>query len=142
MKKNSKVIKTFIGAKTVFDGDITAMESLRIDGTVKGNIKVEGQLVISKTAKIQGNVMADDIMIGGILFGNIHAKNKVEAFEKAQIYGDIQGRCLMMDEKVIFQGKCNLNEELSKGTKADGVMENNNTASEDKEETSEKKKYN
>lgn len=121
MKRKSKVIKTVVGSKTMVEGNIASVESIRIDGTVKGSVKVEGLLVLSKSAKVQGDIVADDLMVGGVIFGDIQVKNKVEAFEKAQVYGDISARSLLIDENVIFQGKCNMNQDLH--GKGKGKME-------------------
>ncbi|MFI3176211.1 MAG: polymer-forming cytoskeletal protein [Eubacteriales bacterium] len=112
MKKASKVVKTIIGSKSVLEGNISSEESVSIEGLVKGNIRVIGTLVVAKSASITGDIQAENIVISGIVNGNIAVKNKVEAFDKAQIYGNISAKSLLVDENVIFQGNCNINQEL------------------------------
>ncbi len=112
MKRTSKVVKTIIGSKSILEGNISSEESVSIEGLVKGNVKVMGTLVVAKSATITGDIQAENIVISGIVNGNIAVKNKVEAFDKAQIYGNISAKSLLIDESVIFQGNCNINQEL------------------------------
>ncbi len=109
MKKVSKVIKTVVGDQTAIQGNIAATESIRIDGNVKGMVKTEGMLIVSKTAKVIGDVYAQSIIIGGIIEGNLYIQDKVEAYAKAQIKGNISAKSLSIDEDVIFEGNCSIN---------------------------------
>ena len=53
-------IDSLIGAGSVITGDIQFTGGLRIDGTVKGNIKAVGDkpgtLVLSELAKVEGEI--------------------------------------------------------------------------------------
>ena len=53
-------IDSLIGAGTVINGDINFTGGLRIDGTIKGNIKAAGDkpgtLVLSELAKVEGEI--------------------------------------------------------------------------------------
>ena len=52
---DSKVkISTLIGKDVVFDGNISAPESIRIDGTVNGNCECKAQLVIGDIGQSRG----------------------------------------------------------------------------------------
>ncbi len=108
MKKVSKVIKTVVGDKTAVQGNIAATESIRIDGSIKGMIKTEGMLIISRSAKVTGDVYAQSIIIGGSIEGNLYIQDKVEAYEKAEIRGNISAKSLSIDENVIFEGNCSI----------------------------------
>ena len=41
--------------------------------------------------------------------GNIVASEKVELRERAQLIGDLKARTLVIEEGVVFVGKCNVN---------------------------------
>ncbi len=113
MKKVSKVIKTVVGNKTAIQGNIAATESIRIDGSIKGMIKTEGILIISRSAKVVGDVYAQSIIIGGSIEGNLFIQDKVEAYEKAEIRGNISAKSLSIDENVIFEGNCSIKQSTS-----------------------------
>ena len=49
MKKQEVQITTIIGNGAVCNGDFNAEGSIRIDGTVQGNVTVSGTLIIGVT---------------------------------------------------------------------------------------------
>ena len=52
--------------------------------------------------------------------GNIKASDRVELKQKAQLIGDLQAKVLVIEEGVVFVGKCNVNPE---GVKAESHKE-------------------
>lgn len=103
-------VNTIIGEGTVFVGDLTAKDTTRVDGEIKGNIKSEGAVVIGTGGRIEGNIYAETVKVGGNVKGDIHADNKVEASATARIFGNISARVLVVDENAVFQGSCNMGE--------------------------------
>lgn len=108
---NAKV-STIVGNGCILDGSFTIAGSARIDGTINGDVKAEGLLILGEHSKINGDVSATSAIVGGEVLGNIKVLEKVEATEKAKIFGDIKTSILVIDENAIFQGKCNMNQEI------------------------------
>ena len=107
-KKNKKVfdtIETLIGNGSVFTGDIMVSKSLRIDGTLIGNIKEAANVIIGETAKVKGNINANYIVIDGIVEGNITATECIELLSKSKVTGDLTTTILSINEGAIFKGK-------------------------------------
>ncbi|MCH5269419.1 MAG: polymer-forming cytoskeletal protein [Lachnospiraceae bacterium] len=110
--KNSQIkITTIIGKDVVIDGDFTATGSVRMDGTVEGNVKVGGHLLVGVSGKIHGDLEASSTAIGGEIIGNVTALEKTELTSTARVIGDIRTNLIVIDEKAIFQGKCDMNQE-------------------------------
>ncbi len=112
MKKQEIQITTIIGAGAVCEGDFTAKGSVRIDGVVNGSVKVTGNLTIGATGCITGDVEAVSAIVGGEVNGNVIAPERVELIETARLIGDISTSVIVIDEKAIFQGKCDMNQEV------------------------------
>ncbi len=112
MKKNEIKITTLIGKDAVMDGSFTAPGSARIDGEVKGNVTVEETLVLGTSAVIRGDVSAQTVIVGGEVNGDIQGPVRVELTSTAKVIGDIVTSSLMIDEHAIFQGGCNMNQEV------------------------------
>lgn len=91
-----------------WSGTMRFKTSLRIDGNYEGKIDAEGLLVIGPHAKIKGDIICDEVIVGGEIHGNIHARRRLELFETARVYGDIKTPQLKMEDGVIFQGKCEM----------------------------------
>lgn len=111
MKKSETVITTIIGKDSVVEGDFRAAGSVRLDGTVEGNVEVTGNLIIGETGKIHGNLEATSVIIGGEITGNVNTSLRTELTSTARLIGDIKTTLIVIDEKAIFQGRCDMNQD-------------------------------
>ena len=108
-KKKQPPLKTLIGEGSQITGDVAFIEGLRIDGQVTGNVHA-GQdqasiLVISETAKVVGEIVADHIVINGSVKGPVHARLMLELQPKARIEGDVQYTALVMHQGALITGQ-------------------------------------
>lgn len=118
-KKDVNVkISTIIGRGSECYGDFTSTGSIRMDGIVNGNLSVGGTVIIGATGVVNGNISAKAAIIGGQVLGNVVAPEKVEMIATAQVFGDVTTAVLVIDEKAIFQGRCNMNKEVPSAGKA------------------------
>ena len=104
-------ISTIIGRGAECGGNFTAPGSVRIDGLVDGDVTITGTLTVGATGKINGNVSAQAAIIGGEVNGNIVAPDRTELIATARVIGDISTSVIVVDEKAIFQGRCDMNQE-------------------------------
>ena len=102
-------VGTIIGPGTVIEGPLTAKDSTRIDGTVKGNVTISGALIVGQQAKISGTISAANVYIAGEVAGNVAApQGKVEISDTGKVIGDITCKGIIIDENAVFQGKCEM----------------------------------
>jgi cytoskeletal protein CcmA (bactofilin family) len=116
-------VNSVIGKGTVFEGIISTKETLRVDGLVKGTINSEGTLVIGNGGKVEGTINTVNVLVGGEVEGEIFASNNVEANPTGRIFGSIHTKNLIVDEKAIFQGTCEMLEENGEESEWDEVKE-------------------
>ncbi len=107
-KEKRNEIDTIIGPHTYFEGTLSCKEGSRIDGKLKGKIECDGSLVIGSTGEVEGEIEADSVFIAGEFKGNVIAKNHLEITEKGKVYGDITTANLVVDQGVIFEGRCHM----------------------------------
>lgn len=101
---------TTLTADVEFKGTIKFDKIMKIDGKFDGEvITKDGELIIGKTGSVKANIKVKNAIIDGRLDGNIVAFEKVELKQKAQLIGDLQAKTLVIDEGVVFVGKCNVN---------------------------------
>ena len=85
---------TLIGRHAEIHGCLRLQESVRIDGKVVGNIEAPKDaaisVVIGPNGEVQGDVLANRIIVAGKVAGNIHAFERVEIMASALVQGDIK----------------------------------------------------
>lgn len=109
VRVNSVQIATFVGIDTKLEGTLITKSSVRIDGMVVGGVCADGTVIVSKTGQIQGNVIAENVVVAGIVDGNMQIRDKTNIEPTGEVYGDISTGRILIDEQSVFQGKCNMN---------------------------------
>lgn len=105
---NASKVCTVIGKGTAFEGTLKTAETVRIEGFVKGNIISEGTLIVGFGGKVDGKIEAVNILIGGEVYGELYASGKIEVNPTGQVYGNLHTKALIVDEKALFQGTCEM----------------------------------
>ncbi len=114
MKKKETPISTIIGMGAECNGDFVSGGVIRIDGTINGNVTGPETVILGASGCINGDINAQKVVIGGEVYGNLNVPEKVELTSTARVIGDITTSGLVIDEKAIFQGRCDMNQDASK----------------------------
>lgn len=119
---NTDVINTVIGEDCEFKGSINSQQSVRIEGTMEGDINAQGEVHIGVKSKVKANIHAKRVIISGEVIGNIEAISGLEITKTGRVYGDIAGDRLLIEEGGIYKGKVNMDVISSKNL-YEGKME-------------------
>lgn len=99
---------------TVIKGDITASGDFRLDGTLEGNIQLNGKLVVGDTGVVNGNILCMNANIIGTVNGNLSVKELLSLHATARVKGDILINKLSIEPGAVFTGKCCMLDEVRK----------------------------
>jgi len=97
-------IETVIGRDTVVKGNMEGNGSLRIDGTVEGDISVTGSVIIGEEGLVKGNVSANEMIISGRVEGNVTTTSCLSIYSTGSLIGDVQVSSLHIEEGGSFKG--------------------------------------
>ena len=97
-----------IGLGTQIIGDIISARDVRIDGTLNGNIKLNGRLVVGSNGKIEGNVICQNADISGEVKGTVEVVEMLALKATAKILGDMITGKLSIEPGAVFTGSCNM----------------------------------
>ena len=97
-----------IGLGTQIIGDIISAGDVRIDGTLNGNIKLNGRLVIGPNGKVEGNVNCQNADISGEIKGTVQVAEMLALKATAKILGDMVTGKLSIEPGAVFTGSCNM----------------------------------
>ena len=108
-RKKQPPIKSLIALGTKIEGNMLLVEGMRIDGEVAGEIRAaSGQpsiLVISESARVEGAVHADHVIVNGEVVGPVHAAELLELQPKAKISGNVHYKALEMHQGAVISGQ-------------------------------------
>lgn len=97
-------VSAFVGKGVVFKGIITYNGTVRIDGTLEGEIHTDGILLVGEEAVITAKVTAGTIVCKGKITGDIRVKDKMKLRAPAIINGGVTTPMLSIEEGVLFNG--------------------------------------
>lgn len=110
--KPQSTIDSLIGATTIIEGDVVFSGGLRIDGQVKGNVFASGSpetpnstLVVSESARIQGEIRAAHVVVNGVVEGPIHVSEFLELQPKARVSGDVHYKSIEIHLGATLDGR-------------------------------------
>jgi cytoskeletal protein CcmA (bactofilin family) len=86
--------ESVLAAGLTIEGKIEGSGNVRVAGSFKGDVHVQGNLTIEQGAKITGSVRANTVVIGGELEGNIDAATRVELLQTGVLNGDLKAGSL------------------------------------------------
>ncbi|MBT5306674.1 MAG: polymer-forming cytoskeletal protein [Candidatus Scalindua sp.] len=119
-RPEKRATSAILASDTEIEGTINFDGIMRIDGKVNGKISTEsGELVVSESGIVNATITTKSAVIDGRVDGEIIASDKVVLKQKAHLIGDLQAKHLVIEEGVVFVGRCNVN---PKGVKSDNIV--------------------
>jgi cytoskeletal protein CcmA (bactofilin family) len=82
--------ESLIASDITIEGKIEGGGSVRIAGKFKGDVSVQGDLMIDAGAKLTGGVRADKVTIAGELEGSVEQASRVDLLPTAVVIGDVK----------------------------------------------------
>jgi len=103
---------TFIGATSVFIGNIRGAGQFVVSGEVHGDGELDGALNLSASGCWHGNIQAQQAIVAGKIMGGLSVKDKLEIGYTAVIRGKVTARTIAIAKGAIVDGEI----EVTSGT--------------------------
>ena len=100
-----EAVISIIGAGMTLIGDTETDGSLRIEGTVRGNVRAGKSVVIGKDGLVDGTIFTQDAVIAGRVLGGIHAESRLELQSTSEVSGEIEAPRMQVEEGAKVQGQ-------------------------------------
>ncbi len=108
-KTESLILNSLIGEGSEFRGEFKVRDLIRIDGYFKGNLITEGKVLVGKSGVVDTDIRAGIVVVGGEVHGSIYATERVTLLSTGKVFGDVVTRSLIVEEGVVFEGRCTIN---------------------------------
>lgn len=111
-KDKPEEIASILAEGVEMAGELSFADGLRVDGVLKGKIRSEAFLVIGPKGRVDAEVVIRKISINGEFRGVVRATDRVEVHKEGRVYGEIYTPCLIIEAGALFEGKCNMSEQV------------------------------
>lgn len=88
-RRTDQIPFSIIASDMTVIGDLETEGVVRIEGRVKGTVRVGAQVLVAAGATIEGDLHTQEAVIAGQITGGIHATDRVELQGSAVVSGDI-----------------------------------------------------
>ena len=107
--QKQKVMEINVVAKnTAIIGDITSEGDFRIDGTLEGNIKTKGRVIIDAEGSVKVKIDAVNSDIEGKFSGDLLVQETLTIKATANISGDVVIGKLSVEPGATFNASCSM----------------------------------
>lgn len=103
-KINPDTTDTLIGEGTIFEGKIKSEASIRIEGTMIGDIVCSGDVIIGENGCANSNVVSRNLVLAGQLNGDVEARGKLTIGASGVLNGNITAQSLIIEAGGVFNG--------------------------------------
>ena len=97
-----------IGKGTILEGSVETYGNIRVEGTVKGDIKTKSKVALGQSSKCEGNILAQNAEVAGEVKGKIEISDQLLLKPTAIVHGDIITNKLIVESGATFNGGCKM----------------------------------
>jgi cytoskeletal protein CcmA (bactofilin family) len=135
-KKNKRMEEStssqnIIAQGTKIIGDLNSEGDFRIDGSVEGNIKTSGKVVVGKSGSIKGTLQGTDAHFEGKFSGKLTLSGILTLKDSAYIEGEVVAGKLAVEPGATFNVTCVMKgtvKEMNKSGQREQTQETGKTA--------------
>ena len=104
-------IESVLGPGINYQGTLTGVGGIRIEGAFDGAISIKGALVVADGAKVTADIQAASVTVGGSVKGNITAE-KVEILATGRVWGDLITTAFATEEGAFLRGQVRMEDQV------------------------------
>lgn len=106
--QNSGTLYNALTSGSKIIGTVITDSDMRVDGTIEGDVKCSGKLVIGEQGVIKGTAECQNAEIMGQLEGKVDVKYALALRSTSRLKGEIITGTLMVEPNAIFNGSCQM----------------------------------
>ena len=104
-----------ISRQTCVEGTITGTAAVRVEGVLKGSVRLDAALEVAEGATVEAEVHASVVRVAGNVIGDVRATELVELLASASVKGDVAAPALHVVEGATLEGRVEMQSALEPG---------------------------
>jgi cytoskeletal protein CcmA (bactofilin family) len=96
--------ETVLAAGANVEGMLRSDHSIRVAGSVQGEIESKQNVVVEEGARVQARIVAEQVTVLGEVNGSIECTGRVEIAASGRVTGEVSAGTLAIREGAFFEG--------------------------------------
>jgi len=101
-------LTAFIDQGSEFEGKLSFRDTVRIDGSFRGEITSENTLIVGESGVIEATIRSNTIAISGCVTGDVLAETKVVLHKTARVEGNIATPSIVIEDGALVNGQIDM----------------------------------
>jgi cytoskeletal protein CcmA (bactofilin family) len=97
-------VESLIGEHTTFEGTLKTEGSVRLLGSIQGEIESKSTIIVEEKAHVTARLTAQQVTVSGHVDGQIFCVGRVEIRPTGRVTGEISAGALIVQEGAYFDG--------------------------------------
>ena len=114
-------VESLIGEHTSFEGTLKTEGSVRLLGTIQGEIESKSAIIVEEKAHVTARLTAQQVTIAGHVDGQIVCDGRVEIRPTGRVTGEINAGALIVQEGAYFDGNSKMATSASAAARTDAA---------------------
>jgi cytoskeletal protein CcmA (bactofilin family) len=115
-----EALTAFIDQGSEFEGKLSFKNTVRIDGTFKGEITSENTLIVGEPGVVDATIKSRHVVVSGEVAGDIVASERLVLHKTARVTGDIQTPKLVVEDGAELEGNIKMGSSAKSAAKPNG----------------------
>ena len=103
-------VRVSLGPDAEVTGKLSFETATRIEGRLRGEVRATDLLVVGAEAVVHATVQAMKLVVLGEVRGEVQGATRVEICEGGKLFGDVETKCLIVQEGATFEGRSRMGE--------------------------------
>lgn len=96
--------ETVVGDGASIEGTIRSERSIRVYGSVQGEIESKQRVVIEEAARVAARITGEQVTVLGEVNGSIECSGRLEIASSARVTGEVSATTLVIQEGAVVEG--------------------------------------
>lgn len=110
-----------VGAGTTIKGEISSNGDIRIDGTLIGQVRSKGKVIVGNTGVVEGDIFCQNADLSGNIKAKVEVTELLTLKASSRLSGEIITNKLAIEPGAIFSGSCTMDKSDSNADRKPGV---------------------
>ena len=103
------LVNSLVGAGSAIDGDLDVEGMLRVDGDLRGSLRVTGKVVVGSLGRVEASIRARSAIIGGTVKGDVYVSEQLRLLAGGVIVGNVYAPRIEVEDNTVINGYIEVN---------------------------------